>query len=91
MTFLGRTAGNTASANVFGASIFDILDFSSTSKNTTARASTGLLTGSTTNLIELNSGAHFNTSAVTSLKIQDLTGNNLVTGSRFSLYGIKGA
>ena len=64
--------------------IIEILDFSNTSKNTTIREFTG--SGTT---IWLRSILWNDTSAVTSISMTP-TGN-FIAGSRFSLYGIKGA
>ena len=87
-TDIGRITGDTATANSFGAFVLDILDFSSASKNTTTRS----LTGQTSSFsqVYLQSGGWFNTAAVTSLEILPNNGTALLTGSRFSLYGIKG-
>jgi len=73
--------------NIYGAAVIDILDFSSSSKNTTVRSIGGGLAGSETD-ISLGSGVWLNTAAVTSIQI---FGNfNYAAGSRFSLYGWKG-
>lgn len=79
---------NQVAANAFGGAIIDILDFSNSSKNTTVRILSGVA-GSTsdTSVINLSSGVWLNTNAVTSLTLGAGTGN--VSGSRFSLYGIK--
>jgi len=73
-------------ANKFGAFVMDILDFSSSNKNTTTRmlAYQGLSTDS----VRFFSGAWFNTAAVTEIDIDDVNASFL-TGSRFSLYGIR--
>ena len=76
-------------ANAFGASIIDILDFSSSSKKTTIRALAGASAGS--NEIGLYSGLYNSTNAVTEVRLEIFGSSNFVTGSRFSLYGIKGA
>ena len=76
--------GPNATANAFGSGVIDILDFSSSSKNTTARALGGEVGADSQ--IALASGAFFNTAAVTSLEIKDLFGSFIAT-SRFSLYG----
>ena len=78
-------SGATATANAFGAFVMDVLDFSSSSKNTTIRA----LAGSPSTAVSLNSGLTNNTAAVTSITLDQLTGSNFVTGSRFSIYGLK--
>jgi hypothetical protein len=78
-------AGGTMTANAFGAGVVDILDPFNTSKNTTARA----LSGNPTDGISLFSGAWFNTAAINSINIDQQQGGDWVTGSRFSLYGIR--
>ena len=80
-----RVAGN-ANADVFGAGVIDILDAFNTSKNKTLRA-----LGGETNLneITLHSGLYMNTAAITTFAIKPEIGTNFLTGSRFSLYGIK--
>lgn len=81
------TIDDTATANVFVASIWDILDFSNTSKNKTVRILSGTNQGNTNARIVLSSGAWNNTAAITSITI---TGADLhKSGSRFSLYGVK--
>jgi hypothetical protein len=74
-------------ANQVAAGVIDILDYSSSSKNTTIRA----LYGSTgdANRIYLSSGALFDTAAITSITLT-ASANNYSTSSRFSLYGIRG-
>lgn len=75
----------------FNATIVDVLDFSNTSKNTTVRTLSGFHeAGGLGQGISLNSGAWFDTAAITSISFEPNSGN-LVAGSRFSLYGIKGA
>jgi hypothetical protein len=82
----GATSLSTDASNVFGTTVLDVLDAFSTTKNKTTRSFSGR-TGS--NQILLISGAWYNTASTTSLTL--LTGaNNFVTGSRFSLYGIRG-
>jgi len=72
----------------YGAGVIDILDFSNSSKNTTTRALTGKVDPDVYPAISLQSGAWFNTSAITSIVFG---GGTFQAGSRFSLYGIKGA
>jgi hypothetical protein len=81
---VSSSAGN---ANRFGAYVIDILDFASTTKNTTTRTLSGYLADGA-NTIFLSSGAYFVTNAITSINLR--SNANLVAGSRFSLYGIKG-
>jgi hypothetical protein len=85
MSVVAMTATNQA-ANSFAASVIDILDPYSTTKNTTVRSLFGA--ASTSNSIDLRSGVFRSTASVTSLDIS--TFNNFETGTRISLYGIKG-
>lgn len=82
-TLIGGIAGwnNTS----FMSSIFDILEFSNTTKNKTTRALSGQATGE----VELCSGLWRSTSAITSATIY-FGGTNIAVGSRLSLYGLKG-
>jgi hypothetical protein len=76
--------------NLFTAGVVDVLDYANTNKNKTIRALAGRR-GSSNPFIQLSSGGWFSTSAVTSLTVSEaFFGQNLLTGSRFSLYGIKG-
>jgi hypothetical protein len=81
-----RAAGNTATANEFGASVVDILDAFSTSKNTVTRGLGGLTSDPG---IFLSSGLWLNTASLTSITLS--SGSSFLTNSRFSLYGLKGA
>ena len=81
-------SANTLSS-AFGAAIIDILDFSKSSKNTTTRQLSGAVVADETKIV-LGSGLLNNTVAVTSINLASSNGS-YVTGSRFSLYGIKGA
>jgi hypothetical protein len=88
----GATIGVTQSANdtdnSFAAGVVDILDAYNTSKNTTVRTFNGVVGGSYAR-VSLNSAGWYATDSLTSIKF-DVAGPNLVAGSRFSLYGIKG-
>ena len=88
ITFYRSSVASTDSANFFGAGIIDLLDYSATTKNKTARLFYGSM-GDTTRHIHLNSGFLASTSAVSSLTITG-SGANLVAGCRFSLYGSNG-
>lgn len=82
------TLDDSATANVFVPSVWDILDYASTVKNTTVKILSGApLPNSADAKISLSSGAYNNTSAITSITI--LPAENHKTGSRFSLYGIR--
>jgi hypothetical protein len=77
--------GSASSGVDFSAFVMDILDFSSTSKNTTIRSLSG---NNNLPLVSFTSGLYFTTDAITSLTLTDEA--NFITNSRFSLYGIKG-
>lgn len=83
---LPNIASATETANIFSPSIVDILDFSSTNKNTTIRGLGG--SAASSNLIRLFSGLYISTSAITSFTLTPYL-SNYVAGSRFSLYGVK--
>ena len=72
----------------FGSALIHLLDFGNSSKNTTIRSLNGM--ADSANLIALYSGFWNNTNAVTSLTLAP-EDNSFITGSRFSLYGIRGA
>jgi len=86
--YLQRTTNSNSAANAFGASVVDILDPYSTTKNKTVRyqGASSVSTGFWN--VTLGSGLWRNTSSVTSITI---TGDaTMVAGSRLSLYGIRG-
>jgi hypothetical protein len=73
--------------NMFSAWVIDILDPYSTTKNTTTRTLAGY-SGQSSGRVRLSSGAYFVTDPITSINLRSNT--NLVAGTRFSLYGIRG-
>lgn len=80
-------SSSTDTANVFVASVIDILDYASTSKNKTVRA----ISGSDTNgagTIGIWSSGWFSTSAVTSLLLYWDSGN-FAQHSTAALYGLR--
>lgn len=81
--------GNNNTAGLFGAVIFDLHDYASTSRNKTARMFSGAdLNGSGS--VNLTSGVWISTAAVTTVTvIAEATA--FAAGSTFALYGIKGA
>jgi hypothetical protein len=83
----GITNHASSAANSFGAGVIDILDAFSTTKNKTLRGISGGI-GSPPTEINLNSGLWLSTSALTSINISG--DSSLASGSRFSIYGIKG-
>ena len=81
--------GANATANIVGSIILDILDYTNTNKNKTARAIGGCdLNGS--GIVSLTSGFLDSTSAITSLTFGGAFTSPyaLATGSRIDLYGI---
>ena len=82
---VGQISGNSY-PNIFGASIIDILDYSSISKNTTVRSLGGHDRNGSGNIF-LQSGCWLNTSAVTSIQLT-LNTYNWGQYSTASLYGI---
>jgi hypothetical protein len=86
--YAGLTSGASASANIFGVLIIDVLDYANTNKNKTVRALSGVdLNGS--GYVELDSSLWMNTTAVSSLSLFFNSGN-FAQYSSFALYGIKG-
>jgi hypothetical protein len=77
------TAGNTA--NVFGAGVIDVFDYTNTNKNKTVRALYGFDDNTSASQIYFASGLYSSTSAITSLQF---VSNNFVQGTQFALYGV---
>ena len=83
--------GGAALANMFGAMLVDILDYTNTNKYTTVRALSGQNTnGSGTTGMWLQSGLWLNTAAVTNISLFS-SSSNINQYSHFALYGIKKA
>lgn len=83
----GVAAGDTPSF-IYSGCIIDILDYALTTKHKTTRALTGTHNPNEAAIV-FQSGAWFNTGAITSLTLASAFGS-YVAGSRFSLYGIRG-
>ena len=86
---------NASYANMFGAVVFDLLDYTNTSKYKTYRAlagtdSNGIVAGYAP-MINLVSGLWQNTAAITDLTFTPVNGTLFNQYSSFALYGIKGA
>ena len=88
-TYIAGTGGNITGA--FGTGVMDLLDAFSTSKFKTRRAFWGNSLGGSYKAVGLSSAMWRNTAAISSITFDQRYGSNFVTGSRFSLYGIKGA
>ena len=81
------TVNSTASS--FAAGVVDILDAYSTTKNKTIRVLNGV-TGTLSPYVSLLSFSIADTAAISTLTINDIISSGIVTGSRFSLYGVRG-
>jgi len=66
--------------------ITDIFDFGSSTKNKTIRT----ISGNSAGRVALDSSLWMSTSAITSITLKNIDSANWSTGSRFSLYGLKG-
>lgn len=81
------TTANSSTANNFGAGIIDILDFGATTKNKSLRYFAGLA-DSAYYRCALGSGFWNNTAALTQITLANSA--TFLTGTRFSIYGLKG-
>jgi hypothetical protein len=84
---VGRLTGSQSGANIFGASVVEILDPFETTKNKTVRSFAGATDG-TNNTVWVFSGLWNNTAAVTSFTLTS-GAQDFIAGSRFSLYGTR--
>lgn len=76
-----------ATAGIFSGFVIDILDYASTSKNSTVRCLYGAETNSA-GIAGVTSGLWLSTSAITSVTLLDVN-YNFVQHSTFALYGVK--
>ncbi len=86
-SFIGFTSGAGAASDVFGPSISNFQNYSNTTTNKTI-LSRGNAAGQGTHAIV---SLWRNTAAITQIVIYPAGVNNFVTGSTFTLYGIKAA
>jgi hypothetical protein len=84
--FAGAINAATGTADSYSGLVIDILDFASTTKNTTIRSFGGQ---TNTSFVYLYSGVYLSTDAITSIILSN-GGGNISTKSRLSLYGIRG-
>lgn len=84
----GIIAAAGSTTNNFGVCVLDLLDPYSTTKNKTLRTLGGF-TDAAQKRIDLHSALWINTASLTSWQLFPEFGN-FITGSRFSLYGIRG-
>ena len=87
--YVAYSNGFSATANIFGTGVMDILDYNNTNKYKTFRILSGY-DGNGTGGLQLNSGLWQSSSAITSIKIEPNT-STFQQYSTFSLYGIKRA
>ena len=87
---LGIVPASGALANAFGVFVIDILDYASTSKNTTLHWSYGLElnANNTTGRVGVSSNLWTSTNAVTSINLYPSSAYNFVQRSAAALYGI---
>lgn len=85
---VGVMPTTTHASGIFAAHVIDILNYSSTSKNTTTRSAAGQdFNGS--GLFRLSSTLWANTSAVSGMSLFDSSGRNFAQYSTAALYGVK--
>jgi hypothetical protein len=85
--YFGTVSAASATSGMFGSVIGDILDYTNTNKNKVIR-SIGGSDRSGSGEITVNSGAWYNTAAITSITILSNSSTNFVAGTRVDLYGI---
>jgi hypothetical protein len=86
--YAGWGAAANAGSNIFGAGVWDILDYTNTNKVKVIRALSGI-DNNGSGILLFNSGSWSGTAAITSMKIQPNSGT-FSQYSSFALYGIKG-
>jgi len=89
--FYAAAAGASSGANIFGVSIWDILDYKSTTKNKTIRFLNGLDNNGSGRVTIMSGLWMNNTTAISSITIGSDGNHNFEQYSHFALYGIKGA
>jgi len=85
---IGNQPGSSATSNIFGGSVIDILDYANTNKFKTVRCITSYDTNGG-GWVNIGSGTWRSTSAITSITFTPLV-SPYVQYSSFALYGIKG-
>ena len=87
---LNRFASADASANVFGATVLDILDYKNTNKYKTMRYLGGI-DNNGSGEVQFGSGLWQSTAAITSITFTQSGAYNISQYSHFALYGCKSA
>jgi hypothetical protein len=85
---LSQAAGALSPSNSFAASVMDILDAFSRNNKTT-RTLTGAQLDTSLYRVELYSGLYREPDSINSITVLPESGPNFVSGSRFSLYGVR--
>jgi hypothetical protein len=83
----GSIPNSNSTANAYSATILDYLDAFSTTKNKTIRLFVG---NQIAPVVSLASGLQVSTTATTSIELGLFNSTTFATGSRFSIYGIRG-
>lgn len=89
VTEINSVGYGSVTASIFGATVIDILDYASTTKNKTVRTINGVDNNGSGSVF-LTSGVWLSTSAVTSITITSNAGTNFTSGTTFALYGFTG-
>lgn len=87
LVIAANSASNNSETGQFAAGIVDILDPFENTKYTTSRARSGNVPGQ----LAINSHLWNSTAAIDSISIIQGSSNQFISGSRFSLYGLKAA
>jgi hypothetical protein len=82
------TTSGLSASNIFGVTVIDILDYTSTQKYKTVRSFTGRDTNGGGD-VQLTSGLWLSTSAITSLNILMQSAGDFAEYSTLALYGVK--
>jgi hypothetical protein len=88
ITGIGFESYSSVTASTFGATIIDILDYTNTNKNKTVRSLTGYDYNGGGG-VGIVSGLWINTSAITSIVLNQGNSGNFDIYSSFALYGVK--
>ena len=83
-----RTTAANNTANIFGVSVVDILDYANTNKNKTIRAIGGY-DANGSGMVKFASGFYNSTNAINRIDISLQSGGSYVQYSSFALYGVK--
>ena len=88
--YITDIASTSTIADTFGVAVVDFLDYANTNKYKVSRSLGGFDMNGATGYILLMSSLWQNTNAITSIKMNPITGS-FAQYSHFALYGIKGA